>query len=367
MPVRPLTIGEVEQAAEAALPPETWDFVSGGSDAEVTLRANRAAFDRIALTPRVLTGVTAPDTSARLAGTDSTLPMAVAPIAYHRLYHPDGELAVARAAKTLGVPLTVATLSSHRLEDIAAVGGPLWFQLYWLRDRGQIVDLLRRAEALDFRCVMLTVDCPPYGRRLRDVRNGFRLPHDVVAANLADPHRHVARAGEPGAASAIASHTDAIMHPALSWRDVAWVRENTRLPLVLKGVLDPRDAVLAVEHGADAVVVSNHGGRQFDGAPAGVAALPAVAEAVAGRCELLVDGGVRHGTDVLKALALGADGVLLGRPVMWGLATDGERGVETVLTILREEFTHALALTGCAGPAAARDLRVTHVREDRPC
>ncbi|WP_205314869.1 alpha-hydroxy acid oxidase [Nonomuraea lactucae] len=358
MPGPPLTISDVERAAAKALPPEIWDFFSGGSGDEVTLRANRTAFDEVFVTPRTLVDVAAPAMSARLLGTDATMPVAVAPIAYHKLAHPEGELAVARAAKALGIPLTVGTLSSCRLEDVAAVGGPLWFQLYWLRDRGQILDLLGRAEGLGYQAVMLTVDCPPFARRLRDMRNGFSLPETVVAANIADPHERVAHTGEAGA-SAIAAHTGALMSPTLTWRDVAWVRERTSLPLVLKGVLDPRDAALAAEHGVDALVVSNHGGRQLDGAPPSIQALPAIADAVGDSCQVLLDSGVRRGADVLKALALGAAGVLVGRPVLWGLAADGERGVEAVVTILRDELASVLALAGCPDLAAARGLRVT--------
>ncbi len=359
-PPPPAALADFADLARAVLPPEVWDFVAGGSGAETTLAANRRALDRVGVLPRVLRGVDAPDTEARLLGTTHALPVAVAPMAYQRLVHPDGETALAGAAAAAGVPYVASTLSSVPIEDITAAGGTVWFQLYWLRDRALVVDLLDRAHAAGCAALMLTVDVPILGRRLRDVRNAFAIPPHVVAANLPagrDDLAHTAGAN----ASAVAAHTAEVFAPALSWADLEWLRERTAVPLVVKGVLDPRDAARAAEVGVDAVVVSNHGGRQLDGAPAAVAVLADAVEAVAGRCEVLLDSGVRDGVDVLRALALGAHGVLVGRPLLWALAAGGRTGAQTALSLLAGEFRDALALAGCAGPAEARDLRTTTV------
>jgi 4-hydroxymandelate oxidase len=348
----PLCLADVAHLAEAALAADLWDFVSGGSGAETTLAANRAALDAVALLPRVLAGVGEAATGCRLLGTDAALPLAVAPMAYQRLLHPDGELAGAEAARLAGVPYVASTLSSVRLEEVAKVGADLWFQLYWLRDKSLVDSLVARAEQVGCQALVVTVDVPIMGRRLRDVRNGFRLPADVIAANLAEGttgRAHDDVAGE----SALAAHTAAVFAPALDWADLEWLRARTTLPLVLKGILDPRDAVRAAASGVDAVVVSNHGGRQLDGAAPSVDALPAVVDAVGEHCAVLLDSGIRSGTDILRALALGARGVLVGRPFLHGLAYDGARGAGLVLSLLRSELRDAMTLAGCADVAAA--------------
>ncbi|MFJ2770384.1 alpha-hydroxy acid oxidase [Streptomyces sp. NPDC087300] len=349
-------LADVERAAAAVLPVSVRDFVAGGSGAETTLAANRAALDRVFVVPRVLGDVSACATDAALLGRPYRLPVALAPVAYQRLLHPEGELAAARAAKAAGVPFTASTLSSVPVEELTAVGGSVWFQLYWLRDPGRSLDLVGRAEDAGAEAVLLTVDVPWMARRPRDVRNRFALPDRVRAAHF-DDRPSAAHHRPTGSGSALAAHTGAAFSPALTWSAVARLRERTRLPLVLKGVLAPEDAVRAVECGVDAVVVSNHGGRQLDGAVPSVLALPAVVAAVAGRCEVLLDSGIRTGTDVLRALALGASGVLIGRPPLWGLALAGEPGVRQVLDILSEEFRDALGLAGCADVPAAANLR----------
>lgn len=351
----PLDVGDVERAAAAVLPPEVWDFVAGGSGRELSLAANRAAFDRVFVRPRILNDVSRCTPEATLLGRPVRMPVAIAPVAYHQLVHPDGELATARAAKAAGVPFTVATLSSVAVEEITAIGGSVWFQLYWLREPGRTRELVRRAEDAGCEAVMLTVDVPWMGRRLRDVRNGFALPDHVRAAHLDSGAGSAAHRGTTGA-SAVATHTAQEFSRSLTWDRVAELRSYTRLPLVLKGVLTPDDALRATELGVDAVVVSNHGGRQLDGAVAAVDVLSEVVEAVGGTCDVLLDGGVRSGTDVLKALALGASGVLVGRPPIWGLAAGGEDGVRQVLELLAAELTDALGLAGCAGVPAARRL-----------
>ncbi|MCP2330219.1 alpha-hydroxy acid oxidase [Actinoalloteichus caeruleus] len=361
-PREAVDLADVERAAAALLAPEVRDFVAGGSGMERTLAANRAALDATHVVPRVLTGIDSTDTSASLVGTAARLPVAVAPMAYQCLLHPEGELAAARAAAARGVPFTVSTLSSRTVEELAETGAALWFQLYWLRDRGLVEELLDRAEDAGCQALVITVDVPVMGRRARDVRNGFALPSSVRAAHLdtgPTSHAHVGRAGS----SAVADHTALAFDPTLGWRDLEWLRGRCRLPLVVKGVLDPRDAARCADLGASAVVVSNHGGRQFDGAPPTAVALPRVVEAVGDAVEVLVDSGIRGGSDVVRVLALGARGALLGRPVLWGLAADGQRGVTRVLDLLRLELEQALLLAGCADLADAGRL-ATYVRSD---
>jgi len=352
-----LSVADAEQLAEARLPPQIRDFVSGGSGAELTRRANLAAFDDVYVVPRSLADVSACAPQATLAGWEAALPVAVAPMAYQRMVHPDGEVGLAAACASAGIPFTAAMLSSATLEEIAQVGGCLWLQLYWLRDRGVILDLIRRAEAAGCRALMLTVDLPEVGRRLRDLRNGFAFPDGVYAANLAPggdaAHR---QPGVPGQ-SALASHTAAVFDPSLRWSDVAWLAGQTSLPLMLKGVLDADDARHAADTGIAGIVVSNHGGRQLDGAVPSITALPWIIDAVAGRCPVLLDSGVRGGTDVLKAIALGASGAMLGRPALWGLATGGAAGAGRVLALLAEEFRQAMVLAGCPDLEAIRALR----------
>jgi 4-hydroxymandelate oxidase len=347
-----LCVRDAEQAAAGALPRDVQDFIAGGSEAELTLAANRAALDAVFFTPRVLAGITACDPSTMLVGCRSVLPVAIAPMSFQRLVHPEGEIGLARAAREAGIPLTLSMMSSCALEEVAAVGGTVWFQLYLLRDRGQVSDLIKRAEEAGCRALVLTVDVPRIGRRLRDMRNGFALPPEITAANLRDDAAKLVRQPSAGA-SGLAIHTNQVFDPSLSWADVAWLREQTRLPLVLKGILHPEDARRAVEHGASAVVVSNHGGRQLDGAVASITALPGVCAAVEDRCEVLLDSGIRSGTDVLKALSLGAHGVLLGRPALWGLASGGARGAAQVLSLLAEELTEAMMLAGCPDVGSA--------------
>jgi 4-hydroxymandelate oxidase len=343
-------LADFEELAAAVLPADVRDFVAGGSGAETTLRGNRAALDAVSLVPRVLAGVEAADPATRLLGGAASMPVAVAPMAYQRLLHPQGELGLARAAAAAGIPYVISTLSSCPLEQIAGTG-PSWFQLYWLRDRTVVESLVDRAAEAGCTALMVTVDVPVMGRRLRDVRNSFSLPADVTAANLVGvtSAAHVAVAG----ASAVATHTAGAFEPALGWGDLEWLAARTSLPLVVKGILDPRDARRAVDAGAAAVVVSNHGGRQLDGAVPSVRALPLVVDAVGNDCEVLLDSGVRSGTDVLRALALGAAGVLVGRPLLWAIAVDR---AQEALALLRREVCDAMLLAGCRDVAAVTRL-----------
>lgn len=343
-----LTVRDFEKAARASLPAMAYDYYRSGADAERALRENLRAFRRWQIHSRVLVDVSRLTLETEILGAAVSMPILIAPTAYHKLAHPEGELATARAAARAGTVYTVSTLATTSLEDITrASSGPLWFQLYVHKDRGLSRSLVERAEAAGYRALVLTVDTPVLGRRLRDVRNGFCLPDGLVMANLVGAHLPEGTAGS-ALQQYIASRHDA----SLSWSDVEWLRGITRLPLLLKGIVRPDDTLLAIDAGAAGVIVSNHGGRQLDAAPATLDVLPRVVEAAAGRVPVLVDGGVRWGTDVLKALALGANAVMLGRPVLWGLAAAGEAGVFRVLEILRDELATAMALAGCPSLSA---------------
>lgn len=354
MQPRFVSLADVERFAEETLPPMVRDYWQGGAMDETTLRANRDAFGRIALRPRVLADVSQRDLSTTVLGRNLAMPVLLAPTAFHRLAHPDGELATARAARVAGVVQILSTLSTTPVEDVCRANpGGTWFQLYVYRDREATRALVRRAEDAGCAALVVTVDAPVLGRRERDIRGGFHLPAGIVPVNVVGAPRDMPRVEGQ---SALATWFEDQIDPSLSWRDLDGLRSMTRLPLVLKGVLRGDDAARAVECGVDGIVVSNHGGRQLDGAVASIDALPEVA-AAARDVPVLVDGGVRRGTDVVRALALGAKAVLLGRPQLHGLAAGGEWGVSRVLSILSEETDHAMALCGCRDVASiTRDL-----------
>jgi isopentenyl diphosphate isomerase/L-lactate dehydrogenase-like FMN-dependent dehydrogenase len=325
-----INVGDYLEAAREKVDPKTWCYFEGGAGDEATLRANTAAWERWQLRPRMLVDVGEVTTATTLLGTEVSSPLGIAPFAMQRLLDPAGEVGTARAAAAAGVLLTVSTLTTSTHAEIAEAGaGPRWFQLYVLKDRQRTLDHMHEAREAGYSALVLTVDVPYLGRRERDLRLGFENPPrdlDLPYANLFETT------------------------PSLTWRDLEWIRAELPLPLVLKGILTREDAELAVEHGADAVWVSNHGGRQLDGVAAGLDALPEVAEAVAGRCEVYVDGGIRRGTDVLKALALGARAAFAARAFACALAVDGEAGVTQALSLLSEEIRLGLGLLGCTSP-----------------
>jgi 4-hydroxymandelate oxidase len=335
---------DYEAVARQRVNDNAWAYIAGGSADEITLRDNRTAFDRIRLQSRVLADLRGADTRLTLFGQEMAYPILLAPVAFHRLVHPEGELATAFGAAAMGATMVASSQASATLEQIAAsTAAPLWFQIYVQHDRGFTEHLLRRAEAAGYRAIVVTVDAPVSARN-REQRAGFALPPGIEAANLRDlPPMPPGRAG-----LAESDVFRGLLDGAPTWRDIAWLRSLTRLPLLLKGILSPADARRAVEAGADGIVVSNHGGRSLDTLPPSIEALPRIADAVGGRVPLLLDGGVRRGTDVLKALALGARAVLVGRPILHGLAVGGPVGVAHVLKILRTELEIAMALTGCA-------------------
>ncbi|MFQ5889600.1 MAG: alpha-hydroxy acid oxidase [Gemmatimonadota bacterium] len=341
-----LNVYDYEAAARAKLPQMVYDYYASGAHDEITLRENHAAYDRIRLSYRVLRDVARRDLGTVVLGQLVSMPILVAPTAFHRMAHPEGEVATARAAGSAGTVMILSTLSNSSIEEVAAAArGPVWFQLYIYRDREATRALVGRAEEAGCTAIVLTVDAPLWGRRERDVRNRFQLPPGLSIRNL-PPGMDAFPKDAPG--SGLAAYVASQFDLSLTWRDVEWLCGITRLPVLVKGVVSPEDARLAVESGAVGLVVSNHGGRQLDTAPATIEALPGIVEAAEGRLEVLLDGGIRRGTDVVKALAFGARAVAVGRPVLWGLAVDGEVGVRRILGILREELDLALGLCGCS-------------------
>jgi 4-hydroxymandelate oxidase len=327
-----LNVSDYERAAEERLDPASFGYFAGGANDEWTLRENVAAFGRWVLRPRMLVDVSVRTTATVALGTEVSFPVLVAPMAFQGLAHPDGERAMARGAAAAGTVMCLSTLSTVGLEEAAeaAPDSARWFQLYWGPDRSQVQELVERAVAAGYRAIVVTVDLAEVGRRERDLRTGFETP-----ASLSE-----------------------VTDNSLTWLDLEWLRAHTALPILVKGILTAEDAVLATEAGMDGIIVSNHGGRQLDGVAASLDALPEVVEAAGDRAEILLDGGVRRGTDVVKALALGARSVLVGRAALYGLAVGGAEGVERVLGLLREEVELALALCGCASPA---DVTLAHV------
>jgi isopentenyl diphosphate isomerase/L-lactate dehydrogenase-like FMN-dependent dehydrogenase len=349
----PVSVADFERMAEGVLDAGTLGYFAGGAGDERTLEDNVAAFRRWYLRPRVLTDVSEVSTATTLFGSGVSMPILVAPVAFQRLAHEDGEQGMARAAAAAGTVMCLSTIATARPREVAeaAPGGRRWFQLYCFKDRGVTSALMDEAVEAGFEAIALTVDAPRAGRRERDLHTGFAVPGEVTVPSLA------AALGESRPVTV--QEVFSLVDPALTWTDFERLASDCRLPVLIKGVLTAEDARLAVEHGAAGVVVSNHGGRQLDGVPATVDALPEVVEAVDGRVPVLLDGGVRRGTDVLVALALGAQAVMVGRPAVWGLAIGGEGGARRVLEILREELELALTLCGCDSPAA---VGAGHVR-----
>jgi isopentenyl diphosphate isomerase/L-lactate dehydrogenase-like FMN-dependent dehydrogenase len=338
----PVNVADYFDRAAEKVDPKLWCYFEGGAGDEVTLRANVGAFGRWRLRPRMLVDVTGVSTATTVLGAPVSMPVLVAPFAMQQLLHPEGEVATARAAAAAGTLICVSTVTTTAHDEIAeAVGSaPRWLQLYVLRDKQRTLDHIVEARESGYSALALTVDVPMLGRRERDLRLGFDLPLDLPLPYIKGKDRNV----EMTFAEQVQ------MSPSVTWRDLDWIASESGMPLLLKGILTREDATLAIEHGVAAIIVSNHGGRQLDGVAASLDVLPEVVEAVAGRCEVYVDGGIRRGTDVLKALALGARATLVGRAVASGLAVGGEAGVLDVLTMLHDELELGLALLGCTSP-----------------
>jgi len=341
-----LNVSDYSRAARAKLPRDVSDYYEGGALDEVTLRENTDGWTRLKLYYRVLAGVATRELNTTVLGQSVSMPILVAPTAFHRLACEAGEIATARAAKAAGTLFVLSSLSNTAMESVfAQAGSPRWFQLYIYKDQTITRELVQRAEAAGAEAIVLTVDAPGLGTRERDARNSFRLPDGLAAENLAP----LGKGNFPEVrGSGLAAYARANFKEDLGFDDLNWLCRSTRLPVVVKGVCRGDDARRAAELGARAVVVSNHGGRQLDTAPATCEVLPHVVEAVGDLCEIYVDGGIRRGSDVLKAVALGARAVLVGRPILWGLGVAGEEGALQVLEILRRELDEAMLLCGCS-------------------
>ncbi|KFO14685.1 Hydroxyacid oxidase 2 [Balearica regulorum gibbericeps] len=345
-------LSDFEAYAKKYLPKIAWDFFAAGADDCSTRDENILAYKRIHFRPRMLQDVSMMDIRTKLLGTEISFPVGIAPTGFHQLAWPDGEKSTARAAKAMNTCYIASTYSTCTLEEIsaAAPGGLRWFQLYIHRNRAVSQQLVQRAVASGFQGLVLTADLPYTGKRRDDVRNGFRLPPHMKLKNLEgafevckmSPSFHLLRWHVPHKTKTTG------LDPSVTWNDIYWLRSLTHLPIIIKGILTKEDAELAVRHGVQGIIVSNHGGRQLDGGPATIDALVEVVEAVQGRVEVYLDGGIRKGSDVLKALALGAKCVFIGRPALWGLAYKGEEGLQEVLRILQDEFHLSMALAGCA-------------------
>jgi 4-hydroxymandelate oxidase len=337
-----ISVGDYFERAAETVDPKVWCYFEGGAGDEITLRANVGAYRRWQLRPRMLVDVADVSAATTVLGTPVSMPLLVAPFAMQRLLDPEGELATARAAAAAGTLMCVATTTTSPHDEIAAAAGsaPRWLQLYVLRDRQRTLDHIAEAREHGYSALALTVDVPVLGRRERDLRLGFELPPDLPLPYL--------KGKDPRVPMTFAEQVQ--VSPSLTWRDLEWIASESGMPLILKGIVTHEDATIAVEHGVEAIIVSNHGGRQLDGVAASLDALPEVVEAVAGRCEVYVDGGIRRGIDVLKALALGARATLVGRAIAGGLAVGGEAGVLDVLTLLHDEIELGLALLGCTSP-----------------
>ncbi len=347
-----LTVDDAERMAEQAVTPEAWSYMVGGAGDERTLRWNREAFSKYRLRPRVLVDVSTVSTETTVLGTPVSMPALVAPMAFQQIAHEEGEVAMARGAAAAATLMCVSTVATATPADIAAAApdAPRWLQIYVFRDRGVSDDVIAQALDVGFTALVLTADLPVYGIRHREARTGFAAPEEDVPAIVAARERGGETEGH---------HALGLLESGLEWDYVTELRERWKVPVIVKGLVTAEDADLACQYGAAGVVVSNHGGRQLDGAIASLEALPEVVDVVGDRAEVFLDGGVRRGTDVVMALALGARAVLVGRPALYGLAFGGSRGVEQVLEIVREETENALALLGCRSPA---DVTAAHVK-----
>lgn len=336
----------IELDAKAKLSKKIYDFYAGGSGDEITLCKNRQDFANFQLVPKILAGVQQSNLQVKIFGKQIELPILAAPMGLQKLAHPQGEIAVAQGLKEVGSIFICSSLSSFSLEEISKeTSGILWFQMYVFKDRAITQDLLQRAEKSGYQAIVLTVDVPIMGYRERDQRNQFILPKNIKTANLIPYQSNTKILFSKSSGSSIKVFTDD-QFLALTWKDVEWLKSQTKLPIILKGILRGSDAVKAIDYGVDGIIVSNHGGRQLDGVCSSIEALPLIVKQVQSRIPILMDGGIRRGLDVLKALALGCDGVLLGRPIIWGLATAGQEGVVRVLQILQRELRESMILCG---------------------
>lgn len=337
---------EYEKHACEKLHKTAFDYYSSGAHDEITLRDNREAYNRIKINYKVLVDVSKRDSSTEVLGQKISFPLIIAPTAFHKMAHEEGECAVAKAAVKADTIMCLSTLSNTKVEDVSKdCNSNFWFQLYVFRDKSVTEKLVRRVEKAGAKAIVVTVDAPLLGTREKDVKNKFQLPQGLSVINLMPDNKEALPDNKPD--SGLSLYFNDMLDQSLNWKDIEWLASITKLPIILKGIVRPDDALRAIDYGAKGIVVSNHGGRQLDTSPATIEVLPSIAEAIDNRIEVLVDGGVRRGTDIIKAVALGAKAVLVGRPVLWGLACNGSEGVSSVLELLRKEFDLAMALSGC--------------------
>jgi len=359
----PVNIAEYEKYAQNSLPKNAFDYYASGSNDMITLRENRDAFSRLRLLPRVLIDVSKICIETTILGEKVNSPICLAPTAMQRMAHSDGECATAKAAARQNTLMTLSSWSTTSLEEVnaAAPKGFKWFQLYVYKDRKITLELIRRAEKAGYKALAVTVDTPVLGRREADIKNQFSLPSHLTMGNFAHlGGEHADGTKGKSGGSSLASYVASLIDKTLTWEDIKWLRKNSTMKIVVKGVITPEDALIAVKHGVDGIWISNHGARQLDTTPATIEALPDIVRAVGGRCEVYIDGGITRGTDVLKCIALGARAVFIGRPVLWGLAHSGEEGVFNVIKLLNDEFTIAMMLCGCVN---IKDLKPSLVRQ----
>ncbi|KAM6965802.1 2-Hydroxyacid oxidase 1 isoform 1-T1 [Tautogolabrus adspersus] len=365
MSMQRVCVSDFEKEARKILPKAVYDYYHSGADEQHTLADNEAAFNRWHLIPRVLRDVSTVDLSVSVLGQKLSMPICVAATAMQKMAHPEGEIATARACQTLGTGMMLSSWATSTIEEVMSAvidskdgGCVLWLQLYIYKDRELTLSLVRRAEAAGYKAIFVTVDTPYLGRRWDDMRNRFKLPIHLSMSNFSTESLAFSE-GNYGNDSGLAVYVAKSIDPTLCWNDITWLKKQTHLPLIVKGVLNGEDAVQALKYGVDGILVSNHGARQLDGVPATLDVLEEVVTAVQGRCDVYLDGGVRRGTDVLKAIALGAKAVFIGRPVLWGLACQGEQGVTDLLEVLQEELRLAMALSGCR---SLSEVSRSHVR-----
>ena len=379
-------VDDLRRIAKRRLPAGVFHYIDGGAEDELSLARNVSGYTNLEFKPRILRDVSKIDTNTTLLGKPIPIPLIFAPTGFTRIAHSQGELAVARAAARAGIPYGLSTMGTRSIEEVAAVSdGPKWFQVYTWRDRGLVRDLLERAAEANFEAIQLTIDTAVLGRRERDVRRGYTLPPQVGLGTILDGILHPAwtldflrndpitfasvaadnDAGDGGTAVTLSEYINSQFDPALSWAELDWLRSVWDGPIVLKGVQTVADAQLAVEHGADAIALSNHGGRQLDGAPSIIELVEPVAQAVGSQIEIIADGGVRRGSDIVKAVALGAKAVMVGRPYLYALGAAGEPGVDHVIRFLSEGMERTMALTGCQQVSDISRELVTW-RQDRP-
>ena len=342
-----VSVFDYEAAAREKLPKTAYDYYRSGANDELTLHENHAAYERIKLKPKVLIDTSKRDLTTTVLGQTLSMPIMVAPTAFHCMAHPEGEVATARAAGKAGALMMLSTLSNSSIEEVLPEAtGPVWFQLYVYKDREATLSLVERAVSYGCTAIALTVDAQVWGRRERDIKNRFRLPKGLSIKNLMPAGK--GDFPDEKADSGLAAYVTWQFDQTLTWKDIDWLCSKANVPVLLKGVLHPDDARRAADHGAAGIIVSNHGARQLDTVPATIEALPDLVEAVDGKMDVLIDGGIRRGTDVFKAIALGAKAVGVGRPIIWGLAVDGEQGAKRVIDIVRKDFELTMRLCGCA-------------------